>query len=257
MATFSYIQEPQEGVFTTKVQDPHGQETTAFGTETFSYDISGRLISVSCSDQTGNCLSQTSRYYNLNGQVTWEQHTQHNHSLAVETWTQNILSVDPTNAAYQTSRSMTSVGLEIGSFVVGGYGAVKGAMALPKLFRAPAQALKVISSTEQACNRATHELYKINLRKQMERPFVKDSQLNTYFDLAYRPKGSVGNGSTGAAIRYEMATGEKVKGKQHTQKGWELINALEKWMKKNPTAPSAERAAAENVIKDLYNSLGY
>ncbi|MDJ0652188.1 MAG: hypothetical protein QNJ27_04215 [Simkaniaceae bacterium] len=35
-----------------------------------------------------------------------------------------------------------------------------------------------------------------------------------------------------------------------------MINALEKWLRNNPTAGPGDRAAAENIIKDLRNALG-
>lgn len=50
-------------------------------------------------------------------------------------------------------------------------------------------------------------------------------------------------------------TGDPVFGRMHTQKGEELINALEKWLKQNPTASPGDRAAAENIILDLKNAL--
>jgi len=35
-----------------------------------------------------------------------------------------------------------------------------------------------------------------------------------------------------------------------------MIKSLEKWLKKNPTAKPRDRAATENIIKDLRNALG-
>ena len=35
-----------------------------------------------------------------------------------------------------------------------------------------------------------------------------------------------------------------------------MINALEKWLRNNPNARPGDRAAAENIIKDLRNALG-
>lgn len=32
--------------------------------------------------------------------------------------------------------------------------------------------------------------------------------------------------------------------------------ALERWLRNNPTASAGDRAAAENVVKDLKNALG-
>lgn len=38
------------------------------------------------------------------------------------------------------------------------------------------------------------------------------------FDNLYRTDGKVGNGSTAAATRHELATGDKVEGKYHVKK---------------------------------------
>ena len=90
----------------------------------------------------------------------------------------------------------------------------------------------------------------------MSKPYVIDSNLKKIVDLNYRQHAKIGNGSTAAAIRYEIQTGEKVFAKSHYQKGKDTIIYLEKWLKNNPTARSGDRAAAENIIKDLHNSLG-
>jgi hypothetical protein len=35
-----------------------------------------------------------------------------------------------------------------------------------------------------------------------------------------------------------------------------MITGYEKWLKNNPTSRPGDRAAAENIIKDLQNALG-
>jgi RHS repeat-associated protein len=55
----------------------------------------------------------------------------------------DMLSIDPSDAIYQSFRANTTLGLEIGSFVAGGYGTVKGVMALNKLAKMPNQITKV------------------------------------------------------------------------------------------------------------------
>ena len=55
----------------------------------------------------------------------------------------NLLSIDPSDTTYQSFRSGTTRGLEIGSLIAGGYGAVKGVMAFNKLAKMPVQAAKV------------------------------------------------------------------------------------------------------------------
>jgi RHS repeat-associated protein len=59
-----------------------------------------------------------------------------------------------------------------------------------------------------AYNRATHEIYKNNLRSQMSKPYATDHNLNRILDYAYRPNATVGSGSTAAAIRHEKLLGK-------------------------------------------------
>ena len=58
-------------------------------------------------------------------------------------WVMNMLSIDESDSVYHSFRSKTTTGLEIGSLVAGGYGAVKGVVAFTKLARAPQQVAKV------------------------------------------------------------------------------------------------------------------
>ncbi|VHO00999.1 hypothetical protein RHT_00271 [Candidatus Rhabdochlamydia sp. T3358] len=53
-----------------------------------------------------------------------------------------MLSIDASDAFYQSFRSKTTLGLEMGSLVAGGYGAVKGVIAFNRLARAPIQVAK-------------------------------------------------------------------------------------------------------------------
>ena len=53
-----------------------------------------------------------------------------------------MLAIDESDAAYQNFRSGTTLGLEIGSLVAGGYGAVKGVIGFNKLARMPVQVTK-------------------------------------------------------------------------------------------------------------------
>ncbi len=52
------------------------------------------------------------------------------------------LAIDESDAIYQSFRSKTTMGLEIGSLVAGGYGAVKGVMAFNRLAKIPVQIAK-------------------------------------------------------------------------------------------------------------------
>ena len=59
-----------------------------------------------------------------------------------------------------------------------------------------------------------------------------------------------------AAIRQELATGQPVGAAFHSQKAADSIRSLERWLSNNPTARPGDRAAAENVIRDMSNALG-
>ncbi|MBH5403175.1 RHS repeat protein, partial [Bradyrhizobium sp. CNPSo 4010] len=107
-----------------------------------------------------------------------------------------------------------------------------------------------------AANRAAHELYKDGLRAAMSKPAVSDPELARLLDQLYRPNATVGSGSTAAAIREELKTGQAVGGAFHSQKAGDSIRALERWLSNNLTARPGDRAAAENVIRDMRNALG-
>ncbi|MBX9744837.1 MAG: hypothetical protein K2X08_06480, partial [Chlamydiales bacterium] len=107
-----------------------------------------------------------------------------------------------------------------------------------------------------AANRAVFEQYSVQLRIQMAKPYVFDPKLKELVELNYKPHAYIGSGSTAAAIRHELATGEKVCEKLHSKKGQDMIIGLERWLKAHPTASLGDRAAAENIIKDLLNALG-
>jgi hypothetical protein len=77
------------------------------------------------------------------------EQSQANRMKAVEGWVMGMLSIDESDAVYQSFRSKTTMGLEVGSFVAGGYGAVKGIMAFNKLAKAPAQIAKAVKLSSQ------------------------------------------------------------------------------------------------------------
>ena len=62
---------------------------------------------------------------------------------AIEGWMMDMLSIDESDSVYHFFRSTATTGLEIGSLIAGGYGAVKGVMAFNKLVKAPIQAAKL------------------------------------------------------------------------------------------------------------------
>ncbi len=94
-----------------------------------------------------------------------------------------------------------------------------------------------------------------DLRAQMAKPPTKDPDLTKFVDAQYRENATIGSGSTAAAVRYEKRTGKKVGGKDHTQKAEDGVRFLEHWLKTHPTADRVDRAAAENVLRDLKNAL--
>ena len=112
-----------------------------------------------------------------------------------------------------------------------------------------------VGGVNNATNRATHEVYKDGLRVVMEKPAVSDKSLASLVDDLYRPNATVGSGSTAAAVRQELATGQPIGGVFHSQQAQDSIVALQKWLDRNPTARPGDRAAAENIILDMGNAL--
>ncbi|MCP4341391.1 MAG: hypothetical protein GY799_21550, partial [Desulfobulbaceae bacterium] len=119
----------------------------------------------------------------------------------------------------------------------------------------------------EARNRAQHEQYKRQLRRQMERPHAHDANLQDLINRNYREGAQVGSGSTADAIRHERATGEAVGGRFHTQKGEDTIRELERWLRNNPLNDRAirngeefrrrlhDRQVAENILLDIRDAL--
>jgi filamentous hemagglutinin len=89
----------------------------------------------------------------------------------------------------------------------------------------------------------------------MEKPAVQNAKLGSLLDDLYRPGAKIGSGSTAAAVRAELATGGTVGGRLHGQKAADYVEALQRWLRTNPAAAAADRAAAENVMRDLQNAL--
>ena len=111
------------------------------------------------------------------------------------------------------------------------------------------------SSTPPAANRAEFQNYTDSLRRNMGRPATTDPKLSGIMNEMYRPNAKIGSGSTADAVRSEQATGRPTGGKWHTQKAKEGVVRLQNWLQANPTASPGDRAAAENVIRDLQNAL--
>lgn len=61
-------------------------------------------------------------------------------------WVMDMLSIDESDSVYRSFRSTATTGLEIGSLIAGGYGAVKGVVAFNKLAKLPLQASRVATN---------------------------------------------------------------------------------------------------------------
>ncbi len=120
--------------------------------------------------------------------------------------------------------------------------------------KAAVKAEKVVAGESGAC-RAGFEKLQQGYRERMSKPYVQDGELSERVGNLYRPKAEIGSGSTAAAIRNEIKTGLPTKGTWHSQKGQDSIRGLEKWLGNNPTASPGDRAAAENIIKDMRDAL--
>lgn len=110
-------------------------------------------------------------------------------------------------------------------------------------------------STGNPENRTEYERYVDSLRASMEKPNVQDENQSNIINDLYRPNAKVGSGSTADAVRYEIATGEKVGGRGHIEKAETYSKALQDWLNKNQQASTSDKAAAENVLKDMQNAL--
>ncbi len=112
-------------------------------------------------------------------------------------------------------------------------------------------------------DRAQYETYKIELRQQMEAPHVSDPNLARVRDSIYKEGAIVASGSTAAAHRHEIATGNPTfdrAGREtwHDQASEDRSRALEKWLDKNrSTASPGDIAAAENMWLDHQEALDH
>ena len=129
----------------------------------------------------------------------------------------------------------------------------KKGMKPPRMKSTPKPPTKAKSASPKS--RSSHEQQKAEYRRQMEKPAVEDPKLKDLVKDQYRENAKVGSGSTADALRMENKTGKPVGGKFHKQKAQDSIKAFENWLKKNETAKPGDRAAAENIIKDLKDAL--
>lgn len=161
------------------------------------------------------------------------------------------------DGAYNKDSTSSMIGGAAGSVI--GLGKVKGTVIAAK------EGLEE-AGKYSAKNVAKFQDYVKDLRQRMEKPIVENPQLKSFMDKIYRDGAKIGSGSTADAVRYEKATGEKVGGREHTQKAEDAVKFFEKWLDKNDKLPPTETgakkrassndvAAAENVLKDLKDAL--
>lgn len=89
------------------------------------------------------------------------------------------------------------------------------------------------------------------------RPRVADRKLRNVINDNYKGTtyaGRTGSGTTADAIRHEIATGGKVQGRSHSQKGLDSIRAAEKRLRSGQLSPG-DRCVAIELIRDLKDAL--
>jgi hypothetical protein len=107
-----------------------------------------------------------------------------------------------------------------------------------------------------AHNAASAEKYKDAILKSMNKPNVSDAQLQKMVNELFRDGAKIGNGSTAAAVRFEIQTGQQVGGAWHSQKAKDKITELTRWVSQNAsTSRSSDVSAANQLIRDLQNAL--
>jgi len=91
-------------------------------------------------------------------------------------------------------------------------------------------------------------------------PEIDDPKLWRILDRAYRAAhdDSVGDGSTADAVRYEIATGLRVAGREHVLKAQELIRALQKRIDNGRLTERDQETAewARDHLDDALNTRG-
>jgi len=88
---------------------------------------------------------------------------------------------------------------------------------------------------------------------------LRAGELRALRDLVngvYLNGSTIGSGSSAAALREEKTFGQRVKGKLHTVKSKEMLGSFVTWLRNHPAAAPGDRAAAENIVKDMKDALG-
>jgi hypothetical protein len=113
------------------------------------------------------------------------EQSQANRMFQVEGWMMGMLSVDEFDTVYHSFRSQTTMGLEIGSLVTGGYGAVKGVLAFNRLTKASIQAARLANQIRKPALLKAEQII-----ERLETFLGKDSRLfnNIHGDLLIESK---------------------------------------------------------------------
>ncbi|MFI4937898.1 MAG: ankyrin repeat domain-containing protein [Candidatus Berkiellales bacterium] len=151
--------------------------------------------------------------------------------------------------------TLGEVGLTaVASVAAGGTAIAKGAKSIHYAYKdyKHAKPIKKLPSN----NRIQHEALKTEYKQKMLEPHVKDPKLAKIVKQLYRERASVGSGSTADGARYDIATRKNIKGQNHVQKTADSISFLKRWLKKNPTASTNDRAVAQNLLDDMKDALG-
>ena len=90
------------------------------------------------------------------------------------------------------------------------------------------------------------------------KPSVEDPKLKNLVNQLFKGvdnPGRIGDGTTMAAIRHELATGDTVHHRRHIVKGQETVRGLENWLRKNLDASTSDRTLAHRLADELREAL--
>ena len=90
------------------------------------------------------------------------------------------------------------------------------------------------------------------------KPTATNSRLANLIEYAWRSKTKfevIGNGSTADLIRDQRVNGVREGMTPHIDKGWQVINAFNKWIRENPQADPSDIDAARLMRDDLRDAL--
>ena len=93
----------------------------------------------------------------------------------------------------------------------------------------------------------------------LPKPNVTNQKLRNIVGNLYKHVGKstrTGDGTTSAAIRREISTGEPTGGRMHITKGQESVRGLTKWLRDNPDASASDQLVARSLLDDLRRALG-